>query len=697
MSSREKPVAGPHAHTSSDSRIFELTVHHLRDAVLLTTSDGKLLFANPAVYPLLGYSPEELIAGGLELVWEHGDIGKLFSTGDQDFAPGYSQERMRHKDGRFVPVDMHLARLSLDGRQRLLMVVRDVNRDRQCFLDPPSQARGEEGAPVMVYLTDSDWNILWANIDKAVGSGYPIQELLGQHAPLRRYLGEEEPDLLVTIERELERNSQWVGTLHSRRQNGEVYPAQAFIAAIDELNPRQTHRLVMLTDLSAIRVTERLLHQISLYDPITELPNRTLFAHEVSKWLGHANPAVHTLYLLLIDVNKFGLINEARGHETGDRVLRELAIRLRAVVGDQVLVSRNTSDTFALLAKGVKSPMGVAALVEQITEAVREPVTVDGSQFYLSVSIGISSYPEDGESFDELLRASNVALQRAKSRGGNRHAYYQRGAEAISRRYVRLAPLLHEGIGKGELTVAFQPIVETGTWRVVSMEALARWTRPDHTVFKPEDFIPVAEQSGAINEIFDVVLRCACQQLHTLDGAGFPALTSSVNVSPWQCSAPDFAERVLTIIDHEGVDHERIHLEITESLLMEEPEQNAATLAALQEQGLKVIIDDFGTGYSSFGYLKYLPVDGIKLDRIFARDVPGDSTSEKLVSMILAMGRELDIPVVAEGVETAAQARFLWCQGCSRLQGFFISRALFADSFRDFLKNGPIRLSQLDS
>lgn len=672
------------------SRLFELAVHHLRDAIFVVTPDGDLLFTNPAVFPLLGYTPDEMVAGGLRLVWKHEDIrGVLTPPNDHRASSMHCQAKMCHKDGRLLSVSVDLARLPLDGSERILLVVREAESDREPTMHPPSADLTGEGAPVMVYVTNPTWKILWANTDKAIGSGYPIQELIGHPSPLRRYLGEEDPELLARIEKQLEDTGQWAGKLYSRRHNGEVYPVHATIAVVNELDPTRTYRLVMLTDLTAIRNTEELLQQMELYDPITRFPNRTLFAQEVSRLLANANPGIDKLYLLLVDVDRFSVVNESLGYETGDRVLRQLAERIKDSAGQATLFSRSTSDTFALVATKANSPTDVAAILTRITEALESPLEVAGHQVQLSASIGISSYPGDGETCDELLRAANVALQRAKGRGTHQHAYYHPGSEAISRRYVRLAPLLREGVRRGEFTTAFQPIVEVESGRVVSMEALARWFRPDGVAVSPADFIPVAEQSGAINTIFDTVLRLTCRHLRRLADSGYPGLSAAVNVSSPQCSDPHFADRVLSLVDEEGISHERLHLEITESLLMKDLEINAERLRAFQKAGMKVIIDDFGTGYSSFGYLKYLPVDGIKLDGIFARDVPGDETSEKLVSMILAMGRALDIPIVAEGVETTAQARFLRAHGCPRLQGFLISRPVPADAFVEFLRKGP--------
>jgi diguanylate cyclase (GGDEF)-like protein len=454
---------------------------------------------------------------------------------------------------------------------------------------------------------------------------------------------------------------------------------------VDDLQPGERNNIVMLTDVSTVRETERMLRQVSLYDPTTALPNRTLFEQEVNKVLGHTNPEITSLHLLLMDIDSFGLVNEALGYETADKVLRHLAQKLQDAVGVDELLSRHTSDMFVLLASDAASPTDVAGLIAQLKETFHEPIELEGHRFNLSLSIGVSKYPEDGETCDELLRTANVALQHAKQRGGNTYTFYHRGEEAISRRFVELAGPLRDGLQKHEFNAAFQPIIDSETGEVVSMEALARWTRPDGTAVGPNEFIPVAECSGAIRQIFETILRQSCRQLRKLDQAGHPGLHASVNLSPRQFMDPGLSETLLTIIDEERLTPDRIYIEITENQLMDDPKQKGKILGALQERGIKVIIDDFGTGYSSFGYLKHFDVDGIKLDRMFVKDLPRDKKGGKIASMIIGMGRELDIPVVAEGVETHTQADFLRKHHCAHMQGFLFAKPMPAEEFDAFL------------
>lgn len=592
---------------------------------------------------------------------------------------------MRDKNGLAKLVAVTCAHFPVGRLERIVLVMRGKG-DLPNYGLKMGKILAEQ-APLMVYVTDEHWRILWANSAKALGSGYSTEELVGRQSPLRRYLGEQKPELLERIEEALAGAGQWEGSLYSRRRNGELYPIRARISQVRDLRPGEYSRIVTLIDISSIRETEHLLRRVSLYDPTTALPNRAFFEQEVNRSLGEASPERSRFYLLLIDIDSFALVNQALGYEAADRILKDVGKKLLKSVGFDKLLVRHESDMFALLVCDAQSSTDVSALVSRIQRAFRDPFTLDGNQLNLSLSIGISNYPEDGTSCDELMRKADVAVKRVKKRGGNSYTFYHAGEEVISQRFITMAGPLHQGLHKDEFRAAFQPIVDGRTWEVVAMEALARWLRPDGSIVGPKEFIPVAECSGAIRKIFECVLRHSCHQLLKLDEQGHPGLHASINLSPRQFSDIHLATSIVDVIRGEGLSPDRIYLEVTESMLMDDPWQNARILAELQNTGIKIVIDDFGTGYSSLSYLKHFDVDGIKLDQLFVRDIPRDAKSGKLVSMILAMGREMEIPVVAEGVETHAQADFLCKHRCDRLQGFLIAPPMLAGEFDLFLQS----------
>ncbi|HYW75430.1 MAG TPA: EAL domain-containing protein [Gammaproteobacteria bacterium] len=667
-----------------NTQLLDFVAHHSQDAIFLAAPDGRLFFSNPSASRLFGYTREEFLAGDIGLIWSKDALAKCYRENHADLESLEEHEEwMRDKQGHQQRVGISCASFPVGDLKRIALVVRPKSNKPYYGLRMGESLA--EQSPLMIYVTDAEWQILWANSAKSIGSGFTSEELVGKPSPLRRYLGEQEPQLLEEIEEALAREGKWEGDLHSRRSSGEVYPIRAQISQVAELRHGETSRIVMLTDVSAIRETEQLLRNVSLHDPTTGLPNRAFLEHELDKALGHANPERARFYLLLMDIDSFGVVNEALGYETADKALALLTHRLHNAMGADNQLFRHTSDMFAVLAKDAHSTADIAALVSRINESVHEPIALNENQFSVSLSIGVSSYPKDGETCDELMRTANVALRRIKKRGGNGYSFYENGEEAVSRRFIRLAGPMQKAVERNEFKAVFQPIVDARTWKVTSMEALARWIRPDGKIIGPNEFIPVAECTGAIHDIFNAVLHQSCRQLRKLDEMGHAGIQASINLSPRQFQDPNLARSILEVIEEEQLSPERIHLEITENLLMENPQQKGKVLGVLQEQGIRIITDDFGTGYSSFGYLKHFNVDGIKLDRMFVSDIPGDEKGEKIISMIIAMGRELEIPIVAEGVETHAQADFLCKRHCGRLQGYLIAPPMAAEEFIEFL------------
>ena len=670
-------------------RLGHLLVKHSLDAIFLTAPDGRVFGANPAACELFGYTEAEFIAGGRALISDARDpeVAALIAAREKHGSVR-GEQWMRCKNGRRLRVEVTSAVFEMDGDQRTALIVRDLSqKEHYRYVERITEAAAYD-LPLAFCVADESWRLLWVNRATEQITGYRQHELLGKPTPLRGYLEEQNPEQLAAIEQCLKDQGKWSGDVFSRRQNGEVYPLHGTITVVDSPLPGQRHLVATLADVSAIRDYERRLRKATLYDPVTGLANRVLFERQARETLAGSDAASETFFLSIVDIDGFRAVNESYGHATADRVLSQVARRLRVQLPERGILARHAGDSFSLLVPGKGGLNGITLAVLQLKEALRAAIHVDGHRLALTASIGISSYPDDGRTPSALLKSAESALRWAKRRGGDGHAFYERGSEGASRRFVELAAPMREGLARGEFTAHYQPIVDSATGDVISMEALARWHQPDGTIVSPAEFIPVAERAGMIDDITEALLRQACQHLRRLDAAGHPGLTTAVNLSARQFRDPQLAQRLLQVVADEQAAPERIALEITESVLMDDPQEKSAILQTLQDRGMHVIIDDFGTGYSSFAYLKHFQVDGIKLDRVFVKDVPGRSKDEGLIRMMLAVGNELDIPVVAEGVETQAQATFLRENGCSRLQGYLIAPPLPCKEFAAFLDRG---------
>ncbi len=667
--------------------LHALVVRHSADAVFLTSPDGRIFNANPAACTMFGYSEEEFIAGGRALIADMHDpeVRRLIEH-RRALGVARGEAWVRRKDGQNLRVEVTSALFEVAGQERTAIVMRDVSRYPGRDYQDRLMRTAFADVGIVICVIDASWRMLWVNEATTEISGYTRDELIGRPAPLYRRLAEEAPAQLDEINTALRETGRWSGEVFTRRRSGELYPLYGTMTRIESSDPEAHHYVATFADVSVLREYEHKIRKISRYDHLTGLPNRDSFEGRVQQALGIADPGTARLALMLVNLDSFKAVNESLGHRAGDRVLKAAADRLRGLGGAGATVARYASDTFALLVRDMSRYDDVGVVAGEIISAFRDPLETGQERLSLTVGIGISLFPADGETASRLLQSAETALDHIKREGGDGFRFYEHGSEIAARRFVSLATELRESLARDEIIAHFQPIVDSSNHRVIGMEALARWPRANGTVTGPMEFIPVAERSGLIVELGESLLRQACMHLRTLDAAGFTGLTTSVNLSARQFRDQQLAAHLLSIIEEQGVEPARITLEITESLMMDDPDAKQEMLEAFQSHGLNVVVDDFGTGYSSLAYLKNFNLDGIKVDRAFVRPLPGDERDIVILRTILAVARELRLPVVAEGVETEAQAEILRARGCQRLQGYLFARPMSSSDFVAFMR-----------
>jgi diguanylate cyclase (GGDEF)-like protein len=420
------------------------------------------------------------------------------------------------------------------------------------------------------------------------------------------------------------------------------------------------------------------LDRISRYDELTNLPNRTFFEARLTEALSAASLEGQMLAVLLLDVDSFKKINESLGYRIGDRLLRSVADRLKNQVAAIDTTARFGGDGFALLLTRIKSAEDTLETVQLLHQVLNPHFNLEGHEFHITVSIGMSIYPHDGTDAHTLLRNAGAALYRAKAQEGNGYQFYTADMNAQALRRLALENGLRRALEGKEFVVHYQPQVDINSRQVVGVEALIRWQHRDAGLVPPMDFIPLAENAGLIAPIGEWVLRTACLQSRSWAAASAQAepLRISVNLSAYQFRRESLSRVVSEVLSETGLQPERLCLELTESSIMVNAESAVETLNELKEIGVRVAIDDFGTGYSSLGYLKRLPIDILKIDKSFVRDTPGDPDSAALVMAIITLAHNLRLKVIAEGVETEEQMEFLRTLRCDEAQGYLFSRAL---------------------
>jgi diguanylate cyclase (GGDEF)-like protein/PAS domain S-box-containing protein len=440
-------------------------------------------------------------------------------------------------------------------------------------------------------------------------------------------------------------------------------------------------------------ITERKLHDAAMryqatHDALTGLPNRLLLQERLQQALDMARDRGEQLAVAFIDLDQFKLINDSLGHHTGDALLRTMAQRLQACLRDGALVARQSGDEFVVLL--TRTHRGaIAYLAGLMLDAISQPCVIGGRELRVSCSIGISLYPGDGEDAATLLRNADMAMYRAKEAGRNNVQYYTAELQAGIAGRLELLTRMGQAVERGEFRLHYQPKFDLRSGRITGAEALLRWESPQGMVM-PETFIPLAEETGLILSIGHWVMRTACQHNRAWLDAGIGPIPVSVNLSRRQIAHGDIAASVAAVLAETGLPAELLELEVTESMVLPDAEQAAAVMQRLRALGVRLSMDDFGTGYSSLSQLKRFPVQSLKIDRSFLREVTTDADSAAIVRAIISLGHNLDLRVLAEGVETAEQQAFLGANGCDELQGFYLARPMPAERFAELLRRQAI-------
>jgi diguanylate cyclase (GGDEF)-like protein/PAS domain S-box-containing protein len=453
------------------------------------------------------------------------------------------------------------------------------------------------------------------------------------------------------------------------------------VAPISDRFGRSSGTVLVFRDVTAARVLAEQIAHLAEHDALTGLPNRLLLNDRLDLAISRANRESNQLAILFLDLDNFKHINDSLGHPAGDKLLKSAAKRLQDCVRAPDTVSRQGGDEFVLLLQDVEQIDDAAFTAERILKVMKAAHSIDGHELYVTASIGISVYPDDGQDTATLLKHADTAMFQAKSAGRQNFRFFkpEMNVKAVERQSIEED--LRHALERRQLTLQYQPIIDLKSGAITGAEALLRWTHPDRGSVPPTTFIPVAEDSGLIVAIGAWVLREACMQAKAWEDAGLRPITMSVNVSALQFRSKNFLKSLNATLDETGLKPESLNVEVTESGIMERTHFGVPTLQALRERGVQVAIDDFGTGYSSLSYLRKLKVDALKIDQSFVRGITSTPEDTSIISAIISMGRSLKLRLIAEGVESAEDLGFLKAQGCDEAQGFFFSRPVIAAEF----------------
>jgi len=586
------------------------------------------------------------------------------------------------------------------GRGGAVVMILDVTDRKLAEEQLKINANALQHLTEAVAIIDADLRIVTVNKAFSIITGFSPGKALGRR--LANLLARENPDaLLDAIRAAVNHDGGWKGEIRSRRANGELFPAYFSVSAVRDDNGEIENYTAVFADLSTFREFEQRIEYLSQSDLLTGLPNRTALATQLRKAIADLSNPDETSALLVADLDGFKTVNDTVGHATGDLLLKAVAERLARAKGACDICARLGGDEFGVLAMGLRSEREADELAERIRKAIERPFRIGGHDVFITASVGVALYPVDGDNAEALLRAADAAVYRAKQMGRNTVAWYSPKINETAVERFTLQNALPHALARNELVVEYQPTVNLYTGRLDGAEALLRWLHPQLGRVEPGRFIGLAEDTGLIVPIGEWVLRVACQQVRRWVNSGWDDAAVAVNLSPRQFNQPDLPTQISQAIAGANIEPWRLRLEVTESMVMSDPDRAAATLQRLARMGIQLALDDFGTGYSSLNYLKRFRLDCIKIDRSFVGGVASDEEDASIVRAIIAVGKALNMKIVAEGIETAAQAEFLRNAGCDDGQGFFYSHATAANDVRDMAMNrfplvGGSVQSQLD-
>ncbi|HWJ95341.1 MAG TPA: EAL domain-containing protein [Telluria sp.] len=557
--------------------------------------------------------------------------------------------------------------------EQIFCMEMDITRRKELEAALERASQVFENSRDAIVVVDREFKVVALNHAYVELSGFTQDDLIGHILPSLR-LGVRDRTVDEQIWAEVNRHGHWEGEIESVRSNGQRFPAEVAITAMSDVQRRLTSYMIAIEDITERKRNEEAARHQAEHDPLTGLPNRVLFLDRLHQALATARRQHNRFALMFLDLDRFKLINDTMGHAAGDDVLKEVALRLTHCVRGVDTVSRLGGDEFVVLLADIGGVDQAAHVASAVMQAVARPMRADGQDVSLSVSIGIAICPSDGSDQQTLLKHADVAMYHAKQQGRNEFRFFSPEMNAHVVERVLMENQLRRALARHEFELEYQPEVDISTGRTIGVEALIRWRHPERGVLLPQEFIQVAEESGLIVPIGEWVLGEACRQARAWRDEGFPVVVA-VNLSNVQFIHNNLVHCVDEALERSGLEPQYLDLEITESIIMNGDAGTVRTVQSLRSRGINLTIDDFGTGYSSLSNLRRFPLSKLKIDRSFVDDITSAPADAAMIPAIIAVARSLKLRVIAEGVETVEQLRFLQQHGCDEYQGYYASMA----------------------
>ncbi|MBF0163970.1 MAG: EAL domain-containing protein [Magnetococcales bacterium] len=682
-----------------ERRRGEAMVHAMIETVvnaILVIDANKIVHVfNPAAERKFGFTAAEIIGQNVNRLMpspmceaHDGYVDHYMETGERKVIGIGREVICQRKDLSLFPAELFVSEMKVSGLRMFVGVINDITERKRAEDSLILARRVFENAGEAILITDPQGRITDVNPAYERITGYSRAEVLGK-SPNVTKSGRHDAEFYRGMWNQLLAAGNWEGEIWDRRKNGEIFPKWVSISAIRNATDELTHYMAIFMDITDQKAVEHKLERLAFYDALTGLPNRMFFHERLARDIVLAKRQKNNLAVMFIDLDRFKWVNDTLGHEAGDALLKEISQRLRACVRESDTVARMGGDEFTVILTSLSSTDHVSAVAQKIIASVREPVHLCGQNVYVGASVGISMFPVDSSSMETLIKHADMAMYQAKEGGRNtfRFASTDEHTKAFDR--IAMEDDLYKALDRHELVPYYQPKWDLQNQCLCGAEALIRWIKPDGKLVNPGQFIPLAEETGLILPIGKRMLEIATG--HTAvwtHGKGNCPFKMAVNLSSREFQQTDLLEQVRDVLAKTGLSPERLEIEITESMVMGNVEKAIAIMNRLRDLGVSLAMDDFGTGYSSLGYLKRFPLNTLKIDQSFVRDLPACEGDGAIVEAILSMAKGLKMHVVAEGVETEAQKRYLEERGCESIQGYLIGRPMPEADFARIFPTG---------
>ncbi|MEJ2404715.1 MAG: EAL domain-containing protein [Candidatus Thiodiazotropha sp.] len=672
--------------------------------IFVSDPDGECIYTNAVYQKISGLSFEQALGTRWSLAIYPEDRQRVlcdWHAAAQRDIPLQTEFRFQRENGSVVWTRVNSATMH-DGitSQGHVLTVEDITERKttEFGLRVAEEALFEEKERAQVTLnsigdavltTDLSGNVTYLNLVAEKMTGWSLEDAQGR--PLEEVFrivdGKTRQATANPAQHALEED-RTVGLSADSvliRRDGFESPIEDSAAPIHNRDGRVAGAVIVFHDVSQSRAMATKMAHLARHDFLTDLPNRAFLTERLSNAIGLAQRHSKQVALLFIDLDNFKHVNDSLGHAIGDQLLQSVAVRLKSNVRSTDMVCRQGGDEFVILLSEIAHSQDAGLIAETLLAAFTKPHHIDGQELHLTLSIGISVYPDDADNVDSVMQNADTAMFQAKMNGRNNYQFFRTEMNVRAVRRLAVENSLRRALKMGEFVLHYQPQIDLASGSMMGTEALIRWQDPDLGLVYPGQFVPIAEESGLIMSLGRWVLREACRQVKSWQDAGLCTVPVSVNISALEFRQKGFVDSVAMILHETGLGSDYLELELTETILMHDAASSASVLQALKHMGVRLAIDDFGTGYSSLSYLKKFPIDTLKIDQSFVRDIITDSDDATIVTAVIGMGKNLNQRVIAEGVETRDQLDFLRYQHCDEGQGFHFSRAISADEFRMLL------------